>query len=128
DLDEVIVPVNTYIASTETITISGARPVFIDHEEETYNIDPIKIEAKITPRTKAIVVVHLYGQPADMDLLQNIAKKYNLFLVEDCAQAHISEYKGKKVGGLSEAASFSFYPGKNLGAYGEAGAVTTNSE
>jgi dTDP-4-amino-4,6-dideoxygalactose transaminase len=126
--DEVIIPANTFIATVWGATLCGAKPVFVDCHPQSYNIDPEKIEKAITKKTKAIVAVHLYGQPADMDALQNISKKYKLILVEDCAQAHISEYKGKKVGGLSEAASFSFYPGKNLGAYGEAGAVTTNSE
>jgi len=126
ELDEVIVPVNTYIATTETVTLSGARPVFVDHEEDTYNIDPQKIEVKITSRTKAIVVVHLYGQPTDMDPIIQIAKKHNLILIEDCSQAHIAEYKGIKIGSFGSAGTFSFYPGKNLGAYGEAGAVITN--
>jgi dTDP-4-amino-4,6-dideoxygalactose transaminase len=124
--DEVIIPVNTFIATAWGATLCRAKPVFVDCEEDSYNIDPGKVEAKITPRTKAIVVVHLYGQPADMDPLREIAKKHNIVLVEDCAQAHLAEYKGKKVGGLSRAASFSFYPGKNLGAYGEGGAVVTD--
>jgi dTDP-4-amino-4,6-dideoxygalactose transaminase len=126
--DEVIIPANTFIATAWGATLCGAKPVFVDCEDDSYNIDPKKIEAAITPKTKAIVAVHLYGQPADMDKLHDIAKKYNVILVEDCAQAHLAEYKGKKVGGLSEASSFSFYPGKNLGAYGEGGAVTTNNE
>ena len=96
--DEVIVPVNTYIATTETITIAGAKPVFVDHEEATFNIDPEKIEEKITPRTKALVVVHLYGQPANIEPLLQIARKHNLFLIEDCSQAHLAEYNGKKIG------------------------------
>lgn len=128
EMDEVIVPVNTYIATTETITMIGAKPVFVDHEENTFNIDPAKIEEKITSRTKAIVVVHLYGQPANLDPIIAIAKKYNLFLIEDCSQAHIAEYKGKAVGTFGNIGTFSFYPGKNLGAYGEAGAVITNDE
>ena len=126
--DEIIVPVNTYIATTETITIAGARPVFVDHEEDTFNIDPGKIESKITPRTKAIVVVHLYGQPANMDPIIAIAKKHNLVLIEDCSQAHNAEYKGQKIGSFGKVSTFSFYPGKNLGAYGEAGGVMTNDE
>jgi dTDP-4-amino-4,6-dideoxygalactose transaminase len=125
--DEVIIPANTFIATAWGATLCGAKPVFIDCHPDSYNIDPAKIEAAITKRTKAIVAVHLYGQPADMDPLREIAKKYNLFLVEDAAQAHIAEYKGKRVGGLSDACSFSFYPGKNLGAFGEGGAVTTNN-
>jgi dTDP-4-amino-4,6-dideoxygalactose transaminase len=126
--DEVIMPANTFIATAWGATLCGAVPVFVDCEKDSYNIDPVKIEAAITPKTKAIVAVHLYGQPADMDALKEVADKHKLFLVEDCAQAHIAEYKGKKVGGLSAAASFSFYPGKNLGAFGEGGAVTTNDD
>jgi dTDP-4-amino-4,6-dideoxygalactose transaminase len=126
--DEVIIPANTFIATAWGATLCGAKPVFIDCHPESYNIDPAKIEAAITKKTKAIVAVHLYGQPADMDPLREIAKKHKIFLVEDAAQAHMAEYKGKRVGGLSDACSFSFYPGKNLGAYGEGGAVTTNSE
>ena len=128
EMDEVLVPVNTYIATTETITMVGAKPVFVDHQEESFNIDPQKIEEKITPKTKAIVIVHLYGQPADIDPILSIAKKYNLIVIEDCSQAHNAEYKGKKVGTFGEIGTFSFYPGKNLGAYGEAGAVITNNE
>ena len=126
--DEVIVPANTFIATAEGVTLCGAKPVFVDCSSDSYNIDTNKIEQLINSKTKAIVAVHLYGQPVDMDALREIAKKHKLFLVEDAAQAHLSEYKGKKVGGLSDAASFSFYPGKNLGAYGEAGAVTTNDD
>jgi dTDP-4-amino-4,6-dideoxygalactose transaminase len=122
------VPVNTYIATVETITLAGARPVFVDQEADTYNIDPEKIEEKITPRTKAIVAVHLYGQPANMDPIIEIAKKHNLILIEDCSQAHNSEYKGRKIGTFGAAGTFSFYPGKNLGAYGEGGGVITNDE
>lgn len=128
ELDEVIVPVNTYIATTETITIAGAKPVFVDHEEDSFNIDPQRIEEKITRNTKAIVVVHLYGQPADMDPIREIAARHNLILIEDCSQAHLAEYKGKKVGSFGIAGTFSFYPGKNLGAYGEAGGILTNNE
>ena len=124
--DEVIIPANTFIATAWGATLCGAKPVFVDCEIDSFNIDLSKVEAKITKHTKAIVVVHLYGQPAHMDPLREIAKKHNIFLVEDCAQAHLAEYKNQKVGGLSDAASFSFYPGKNLGAYGEGGAVTTN--
>ncbi len=126
--DEIIIPANTFIATAWGATLCGARPVFVDVDKETYNIDPQKVEAAITPKTKAIVAVHLYGQPADMDPLNEIAKKYNLYLIEDCAQAHIAEYKGKRVGGIGKVASFSFYPGKNLGAYGEGGAVTTDDD
>jgi len=126
--DEVIVPVNTFIATAWGATLCGAKPVFVDCHPESYNIDPEKVENAITARTKAIVAVHLYGQPADMDPLKEIAERHKIYLVEDAAQAHLSEYKGQKVGGLGVAASFSFYPGKNLGAYGEAGAVTTNDD
>jgi dTDP-4-amino-4,6-dideoxygalactose transaminase len=126
--DEVIIPADTFIATVWGATLCGAKPVFVDCHPESYNLDPSIVEAAITSKTKAIVAVHLYGQPSDLDALNEIAKKHNLKLVEDCAQAHLSEYKGKKVGGLSEAASFSFYPGKNLGAYGEGGAVTTNND
>jgi dTDP-4-amino-4,6-dideoxygalactose transaminase len=108
--------------------LCGARPVFVDCEPGGYTIDTTKVERAITGKTKAIVPVHLYGQAADLDPLTEIAKKHKLFLVEDAAQAHLAEYKGKRVGGLSEVASFSFYPGKNLGAFGEAGAVTMNNE
>jgi dTDP-4-amino-4,6-dideoxygalactose transaminase len=124
--DEVILPANTFIATAWGVTLCGAKPVFVDCNPESYNIDPEKVESAITSKTKAIIAVHLYGQPADMDPLQEISNKYGLYLIEDAAQAHLAEYKGKKVGGLSEVASFSFYPGKNLGAYGEAGAITTN--
>jgi len=126
--DEVIVPANTFIATVWGATLCGAKPVFVDCHPESYNIDPEKVESAISNKTKAIVTVHLYGQPADMDSLREIAEKHNVYLVEDAAQAHLSEYKGKKVGGLGVAASFSFYPGKNLGAYGEAGAVVTNDD
>ena len=126
--DEVIIPANTFIATAWGVTLCGATPVFVDCQPDSYNIDPQKVEAAITSKTKAIVAVHLYGQPADMDALKAIAKKHNLILVEDAAQAHLAEYKGKPVGGLADASSFSFYPGKNLGAYGEAGAVATNND
>lgn len=125
--DEVIIPANTFIATAWGATLCGAKPVFVDCESDSYNIDPKKVEAAITPKTKAIVAVHLYGQPADMDPLREIANKHKIYLVEDAAQAHLAEYKGKKIGTLSEASSFSFYPGKNLGAYGEAGAVLTDN-
>jgi dTDP-4-amino-4,6-dideoxygalactose transaminase len=126
--DEVIIPANTFIATAWGVTLCGAQPVFVDCEKDSYNIDPIEVEKAITPRTKAIVAVHLYGQPSNMDELIRVAKRYKIHLVEDAAQAHLAEYKGTKVGSLSEAASFSFYPGKNLGAYGEAGAVVTNDD
>jgi len=126
--DEVIMPANTFIATAWGATLCGATPVFVDCHPESYNIDPSKVEAAITSKTKAIVAVHLYGQSADLDPIKEIAKKHNLILVEDAAQAHLAEYKGKPIGGLTAAASFSYYPGKNLGAYGEGGAVTTNDE
>lgn len=126
--DEVIIPANTFIATAWGATLCGAKPVFVDCDKESYNINPNEVENAITKRTKAIVAVHLYGQPADMDKLNEIAQKNNIHLVEDCAQAHLAEYKGKMVGGLSEISSFSFYPGKNLGAYGEAGAVLTDND
>jgi len=126
--DEVITVPNTFIATTEAITMIGAKIVFVDVDPDTYNIDPGKIEEKITAKTKAIIPVHLYGQPADMDPINQIARKYNLKIVEDAAQAHGAEYKGRRIGTLGDIACFSFYPGKNLGAYGDAGAVVTNNE
>lgn len=124
--DEVIVPANTYIASWLAVSYAGAKPVPVEPDEKTYNIDPSKIEAAITTKTKAIMPVHLYGQPADMDAINQIANKYNLKVIEDAAQSHGALYKGKRVGGISDAAGFSFYPGKNLGAFGDGGAVVTN--
>lgn len=124
--DEVIMPANTFIATAWGATLCGAVPVFADCHPESYNIDPEKIEEKITEKTKAIVAVHLYGQSANMDALKDISDRHNLILIEDAAQAHLAEYKEKKAGSLSTVASFSFYPGKNLGAFGEGGAVTTN--
>lgn len=126
--DEVIIPANTFIATAWGATLCGATPVFVDCHPESYNIDPGKVEAAITKKTKAIVAVHLYGQPADMDALNKIADSHNVLLVEDAAQSHLAEYKGRPIGALSSASSFSFYPGKNLGAYGEAGAVMTNDD
>ena len=124
--DEVIVPSNTYIASWLAVTHAGATPVPVEPDELTYNIDPAKIEQAITPKTKAIMVVHLYGQTADMDPINAIAQKHSLKVIEDCAQAHGARYKGRRAGSLGDAAGFSFYPGKNLGAIGDGGAVTTN--
>ena len=126
--DEVIVPSNTYIATWLAVTNVGAVPVPVEPILKTYNIDPSLIEKAITPRTKAIIVVHLYGQPVDIDPIIVIAKKYRLKLIEDSAQAHGALYKGRCVGGLGDASGFSFYPGKNLGALGDAGAVTTNDK
>lgn len=126
--DEVIVPANTFIATVLAVTYVGATPVLVDPCIDTFNIDPTKIEEKITPTTKAIMPVHLYGQPADMEPIMKLAEKYNLYIIEDCAQAHGATYKGKKIGQFGCAAGFSFYPGKNLGALGDAGAVVTNDE
>lgn len=124
--DEVLVPSNTYIATALAVTYVGATPVFVEPDLNTYNIDPARIEEKITAKTRAIMPVHLYGQPCDMDPIMELAKKYNLYVVEDCAQAHGATYRGKQVGTFGHAAGFSFYPGKNLGALGDAGAVVTN--
>lgn len=126
--DEVITVANSFIATSEAITLTGARVVFVDCDPETYNIDVEKIPAAITPRTKAIVPVHLYGQPAAMTALQQIAEKQSLFIVEDAAQAHGAEIGGQRVGSFGKLACFSFYPGKNLGAYGDAGAIVTNDD
>jgi dTDP-4-amino-4,6-dideoxygalactose transaminase len=124
--DEVIVPANTYIATWLAVSYAGARPVPVEPDERTYNMNPELVEAAITPRTRAIVAVHLYGQPADMDPLNEIADQYGLKVVEDAAQAHGARYKGRRVGTLGDAAGFSFYPGKNLGAIGDGGAVVTD--
>lgn len=124
--DEVIVPSNTYIATWLAVSQCGATPIPVEPVERTYNIDPSKIEAAITSRTKAIIPVHLYGQPADMDPINDIARRHGLKVIEDAAQAHGALYKGRKVGSLGDAAAFSFYPGKNLGALGDGGAITTN--
>ncbi len=124
--DEVIVPSNTYIATALAVTYVGALPVFVEPDIRTFNIDPGLIEAKITNRTRAIMPVHLYGQACDMDPIMEIAGKHDLKVIEDCAQAHGATYKGRKVGSFGNAAGFSFYPGKNLGALGDAGAVVTN--
>lgn len=126
--DEVIVPSNTFIATALAVTYVGATPVFVEPDIRTYNIDPAKIEEKITPNTKAIMPVHLYGLPCDMDPIMQIAEKYNLKVLEDCAQAHGATYKGKVIGSFGDAAGFSFYPGKNLGALGDAGAAVTSDE
>lgn len=124
--DEVIVPSNTYIATALAVTYVGATPVFVEPDIRTFNINPELIETVITERTKAIIPVHLYGQACDMDSIMSIAKKHKLRVIEDCAQAHGATYKGQKVGTFGDAAGFSFYPGKNLGALGDAGAVITN--
>lgn len=125
--DEVIVPANTFIATAWGASHAGATPVFVDCHPETWTIDPSRIEERITGRTRAISAVHLYGQPFDVDAVRAIARRHGLFLIEDCAQAVGAKYRGKRVGGLGDAGCFSFYPGKNLGACGEAGGVTTNS-
>lgn len=126
--DEVIVPSNTYIATALAVSYTGATPVFVEPIIENYNIDPSRIEEKITENTKAIIAVHLQGRAADMDEINKIAKKHHLYVIEDAAQAHGAKYKGKRVGAFSDAAAFSFYPGKNLGALGDGGCVTTNNK
>ncbi len=126
--DEVITPVNSFIASSSAISFTGAKPVLVDCEESSFNIDPKKIEETITKRAKAIMPVHLYGRPVDMDSILKIAKKNDLKVIEDACQAHGAEYKGKRVGSIGNYGAFSFYPGKNLGGYGDGGAVTTNDE
>ena len=125
--DEVITVPNTFIATAEAISFCGAKPVFVDIEEDTYTMDPELIESAISPRSKAIIPVHLFGQPADMDPIMEIARKHGLFVIEDACQAHGAAYKGKSAGSIGDAGCFSFYPGKNLGAYGEAGAIVTNN-
>jgi dTDP-4-amino-4,6-dideoxygalactose transaminase len=125
--DEVITVPNTFMATAEAITYCGARPVFVDVDERTYTMDPAALEKAVTARTKAIVPVHLFGHPADVDPILEVARKQDLFVVEDACQAHGAEYKGRKAGTLGDAACFSFYPGKNLGAFGEAGAVVTRN-
>src|SRR5438552_5730426 len=125
--DEVITVPTTFMATAEAITFCGARPVFVDVNDCSYTMDPAELEGALTPRTKAIIPVHLFGQSADMDPILEIARQHGLFVIEDAAQAHGAEYKGRKVGTLGDAGCFSFYPGKNLGAFGEAGAVVTNN-
>jgi len=124
--DEVIVPSNTYIATWLAVSQCGATPIPVEPVDATFNIDPALIEAAITPRTKVILPVHLYGQPADLEPILAIAKKYDLKVLEDAAQAHGARYKNKRIGGHGDATAWSFYPGKNLGALGDAGAITTN--
>lgn len=126
--DEVITVPNTFMATAEAITYSGARPVFVDVDDRTYTLDPAGLEAALTPRTRAIIPVHLFGQPADLDSILDFAAAHGLVVIEDAAQAHGALYKSQKVGTLGRAACFSFYPGKNLGAFGEAGAVVTNDQ
>lgn len=124
--DEVIVPSNTYIATWLAVSHAGATPVPVEPDERTYNLDPARLEEAITPRTRAIMPVHIYGQPADMDAIKQIADRYELKVIEDAAQAQGARYQGTRAGGIGDAAGFSFYPGKNLGAMGDAGAITTN--
>ena len=124
--DEVIVPANTFFATAEAVSTAGATPVFVDCDPATCNIDAGKIEAAVTERTRAVIPVHLYGQPADLDAVFEVARRHDLIVVEDAAQAHGARYKGRRVGALGRAGCFSFYPGKNLGAYGEGGAVVTD--
>ncbi|HET6594674.1 MAG TPA: DegT/DnrJ/EryC1/StrS family aminotransferase [Anaerolineales bacterium] len=126
--DEVIVPANTYIATWLAVSYAGAQPVPVEPEDSTYNLNPEFIEAAITAKTKAILVVHLYGQPAQMEPIHALARKHSLKVIEDAAQAHGAVYRGKRAGSLGDAAGWSFYPGKNLGALGDAGAITTNDD
>ena len=126
--DEVIVPSNTFIATFLAVTAVGAQPVPVEPSEETFNIDPVLVEQAVTDRTRVILPVHLYGQTVDMDPLQDIAHRYGLRVLEDCAQSHGAKYRGRQAGALGDAGCFSFYPGKNLGALGDGGAVTTNDD
>ena len=126
--DEVITTAHSWISTTETITQAGGRVVFCDTDDDTFTIDPAQIEAKITPRTVGIIPVHLYGQPCDMDAIMAIAQRRKLWVLEDCAQSHLARFKGRQVGTFGQAATFSFYPGKNLGAYGDAGGIVTNDD
>lgn len=126
--DEVITTAHSWISTSETITQAGGEVVFCDTENQTFTIDPNKIESKISKRTVGIIPVHLYGQAADMGAITEIARKYNLWIIEDCAQAHFATFKGQVVGTFGNLATFSFYPGKNLGAYGDAGAIVTNDD
>ena len=126
--DEVIVPANSFIATALAVSKTGATPVFVDPYIDTYCINPIAVKEKITKNTKAIICVHLYGQPCEMDELIRVSKESGIYLIEDCAQSHGATYKGKKVGGFGAISGFSFYPGKNLGALGDGGAITTNDE
>jgi len=124
--DEVVVPAMTFVATAAAVVYAGARPVFVDVDERTWTLDPAKLEAAITPRTRALLPVHLHGRPADMDPILAIARARGIPVIEDAAQAHGAEYKGRRVGSIGDLGCFSFYPGKNLGAYGEGGAVVTN--
>ena len=126
--DEVIVPGNTFIATAEAVSLTGATPVFVDCETQYFNLDPSKIESAITAKTKAVMAVHLYGQPAQLDRIKEITDRHGLFLIEDCAQSQLAKYSGQYVGTYGICGCFSFYPGKNLGAFGEGGAVIINDE
>ena len=126
--DEVIVPSNTYIATALAVSRVGAKVVFVEPDQITHNLDAVRIKEAITEKTKAVIPVHLYGLPADMDRINDIARKYKLKVIEDACQAHGAEYKGRKAGNLADAAAFSFYPGKNLGCFGDGGAVTINDD
>lgn len=126
--DEVITILHTMTSTVDAIVRNGAKPIFVDIEEETYNIDASKIEEKITNKTKAIMLVHLYGNSADMGLIMEISERYNLIVIEDACQAHGTEYKKKKVGGIGDIGCFNFYTSKNLGAYGDTGMLLTNNE
>lgn len=125
---EIIVPANTFIATSEAVTRTGHRVVFCDCDENNYTISIPSLKSKITDKTKALIAVHLYGHPCDMDEILSLVKEHNLKVIEDCAQAHGAEYKGKKIGTIGDIGTFSFYPGKNLGAYGDGGAIVTNNE
>ncbi len=126
--DEVITVANSWISSSETITQAGSKPVFVDIHQDYFSLDESQLASKVTSRTKALIVVHLQGQMCDMDFIQSFCNQHNIYLIEDCAQSHFSEYKGKKAGTFGIASSFSFYPGKNLGAYGDAGCMITNND
>lgn len=126
--DEVIVPVNTFFATPQAVSLCGAIPVFVDCTDTSYNIDPSKVTERIRPQTKAVFAVHLYGQPAALRELKEICDRHNLLLLEDCAQAHLAEFEGQPIGAYGKAGCFSFYPGKNLGAFGEGGAIITNDD
>jgi dTDP-4-amino-4,6-dideoxygalactose transaminase len=126
--DEIILPTNTFFATAEAVSLTGATPIFVDCLPDTCNIDPSAVESAITSSTRAVIAVHLYGQPAEMEQLQAITKKHGISLLEDCAQAHLARYNNQAVGGIGLIGCFSFYPGKNLGAYGEGGAVVTHNQ
>ena len=126
--DEVIVPAHSWISTSETVTQAGGRVVFCDTLEDTFTMDPKHLARLITPRTAGIIPVHLYGQPAEIETIMMTAKAHDLWVIEDCAQAHLAEYRGRQIGTFGDAATFSFYPGKNLGAMGDAGAIVTNSK